>query len=329
MIYDVVIIGAGPVGLFAGSMGGYFGLKTLVIETSDKLGGQVTYLYLNKEIRDVPGYTSIKAKTYIQNLINQAQSYENVNIKQDVSIASYSRNEFNHFVLYDQNSEVIAETKYIIFAYGKGGYTPIRLDQLVAPDAINCQNILYSVHNDNIDFNNKKIVVLGGGDSALDNSVYLTDKFENVDVSLIVRNEIKGHSWSVNDLAVRNIKVFKQTKIKAVSPNELSLVQKSDENTTKEFTLDFDYILVQYGATMNADIVFKDWKSLSFDEKDRILVNSLNETSLANTYAIGDCCSFNSGLMAQDVYSIITGQADAFKVLKRIVLAMKNSEKNS
>ncbi|MCV3754285.1 NAD(P)/FAD-dependent oxidoreductase [Ureaplasma zalophigenitalium] len=328
MIYDVVIIGAGPIGLFTGAMSGYFQLKTLVLEASDTLGGQISYLYENKEIYDVPGYPKIIGKDYVQALIRQIKAYEPiVEVKTGTSVFSYKETANETFLLFDEKEQLICEAKFMILAFGKGDYIPIKLENIINEQKIKTKNILYSAHKNEIDFNNKKIVVLGGGDSALDNSVYLKKNYENTEITIVVRNDIKGNSFGEEELISQNIQIFKKTKIDKIEPNKIFLEQVIDENTKSEVVANFDYILVQYGSCINQEIAFANWKSLELNTRNRILVNSVNETSLKRVYAIGDCCFYDTGINNQNIYSIITGQADGFKVLQRVKQFLKSIEK--
>ncbi|MCV3734345.1 NAD(P)/FAD-dependent oxidoreductase [Ureaplasma miroungigenitalium] len=328
MIYDVVIIGAGPIGMFTGSMSGYFQMKTLVLEASSVLGGQITYLYENKEIHDVPGYPKIVGKDYVEALKKQIAAYESmVEVKTNVSVVSYEETANETFILYDDKQQAICETKFLVLAFGKGDYVPIKLENIISEEKIHTKNIIYSAHNNNINFDNKKIVVLGGGDSALDNSMYLKKRFNNTDVSIIVRNDLKGHSFSEQELLNNKIKILKKTKINYVNENKILLEQVLADDTTEKIELDFDYILVQYGSCMNQEVVFSNWDALECDERNRILVNSVNETSLKRVFAIGDCCYYDTGISNQNIYAIITGQADGFKVLQRIKQFFKSVQK--
>jgi thioredoxin reductase (NADPH) len=160
MYYDVLIIGGGPAGIFATYLAHVKGLKPLLIESSEYLGGQPITLYSQKEIYDYPGFNKIKAYELSQNLINQLKSIS-VDIYLSTTITTYTKKASMFNVQLSNNKTISCHS--IIIACGIGAFKPVQFEGNINSHA----NIKYVV--DNIqNFQNKTVVVLGGGDSAVD-----------------------------------------------------------------------------------------------------------------------------------------------------------------
>lgn len=307
--YDVVIIGNGPVGMFTSSMAGYYNLTTLVVENQHEPGGQVSKFYPQKLVKDIPGFTSILGKDYINGLKTQQQAYsELVEVLYNIQITSYQQVD-GLFYLFNDSNQCIAISKYIIFAYGKGSYEPIRFE--INKQIIDFDNISYHL-NPNLDYNNKHIVILGGGDSALDSAEWIKTNFSSASVSIIVRKSIAGKTLNENDFKRLNINTYLDQTILECTNNSLTI----EDNTTKHLqTLSFDQILVQYGFKFSSEKnPFSNWAELKFDATNKLVVNEQYETSLSNVYAVGDCAT-QSG---NPFYCIVSGQAQGFNVINTI-----------
>jgi thioredoxin reductase (NADPH) len=159
MNYDVLIIGGGPAGIFASYLAHIKGLKPLLIESNEYLGGQPIALYSQKEIIDYPGYARIKAYELSQLLINQLKTTP-VKILLSTTIDSYSYANNCFDVLLSNKNHILCHS--IVIACGIGAFQPVELDT-------NVKNVdLKYVVDDTNAFRNKNVIVLGGGDSAVD-----------------------------------------------------------------------------------------------------------------------------------------------------------------
>ena len=167
---DVAIVGAGPVGLFAIFQAGMLGMKVCVIDTLSHIGGQCSALYPEKPIYDIPGYPEISAQALVGALATQANPFNPLYLlDQQVISASKSNNEF----ILKTSKGTIIKAKSIIIAAGCGAFTPKKLD-IVNIDSYESKTVFYSVTNRNI-FANTKVVIAGGGDSAIDWAINLSD----------------------------------------------------------------------------------------------------------------------------------------------------------
>lgn len=307
--YDIVIIGNGPVGMFTSSMAGYYGLRTLVVDNQYEPGGQVTKFYAQKIVKDIPGFKAILGKDYISNLKAQQDSYsELVDVYYNTHIKTYQQVN-GLFYLFNDQQECIAISKYLIFAYGKGAYEPIRFE--INKEIVDFENISYHL-DPNLDYSNQHVVILGGGDSALDSAEWIKTNFPSSFVSIIVRKVIAGKTLNENDFNRLEIKRFLDQTIVGCTNNVLTI----QENATQTIqTLSYDRILVQYGFMFSKETnPFSSWKGLEFDSSNKLVVNENYETTLSNVFAIGDCASQKGN----PFYCIITGQAQGFNVVNTI-----------
>jgi thioredoxin reductase (NADPH) len=159
-IYDVLIVGGGPAGIFAASLAHIKGLKPLLIEANDYLGGQPLMIYSQKMIEDYPGYTKVKAYQLVDNLISQLKT-TNVPFLLQTKINTCTSNKDGFAIQLSNNHSI--QAKAIIIATGPGMFSPNRLTLL----GNNHPNIQYNVEE--IDtYKNKRVIILGGGDSAVD-----------------------------------------------------------------------------------------------------------------------------------------------------------------
>jgi thioredoxin reductase (NADPH) len=159
-IFDLVIIGGGPAGIFATSVAHIKGLRPLLVEANDYLGGQPLMIYSQKNIEDYPGFTKIKAYQLVDKLIEQLKNTK-ASFLLKTKILKCLKNK-DGFKLTLSNKQTIS-AKAIIIATGPGMFTPNRLDINGADHS----SVQYNV-NELTSYKNKRIVILGGGDSAVD-----------------------------------------------------------------------------------------------------------------------------------------------------------------
>jgi thioredoxin reductase (NADPH) len=164
--FNLVIIGAGPAGLYAGFYAGLRHIKTLIVDVSTQIGGQPANVFGAKYVYDMPGIHKITGNQLISNLVDQVTSQkEFVSIKLKTHIKSLlsNPNQKDEYLI-DFSDGTQCEAQAVIFATGNGGFNPIRL---LASQFDHFENIHYLIKEEET-YKNKKIVVLGGGDSALD-----------------------------------------------------------------------------------------------------------------------------------------------------------------
>lgn len=179
---DICIIGAGPVGLFAVFEAGLLKLRCHIVDVLPQPGGQLTEIYPKKPIYDIPGYPSILAHELVDNLMKQIEPF-----KPTFSLGEKAENveriENGFLVKTDCGTEI--NCKAIAIAGGLGCFEP-RKPAIPNLENFEGKGVLYMIR-DPEQFRNKKVVLAGGGDSALDWTIFLADVAD--ELSLVHRNE--------------------------------------------------------------------------------------------------------------------------------------------
>ncbi len=284
---DVLIIGAGPTGLFCAHQLGIIGLKCEVVDNLDKIGGQCIELYPDKPIYDIPAIPECTGEELTNNLIEQIKPF-NFNFHLSDRVQEIKNENSKWIVKTLKGKEFL--TPNIVIAGGVGSFEPRKFPTK------NCEKfegktVLYSVKDKTI-FKDKKVVIFGGGDSALDWAIELS---KNSKVTLIHRrDEFRGAPASVNKIKEleneKKLEVFTKYSIKDVEGNEnLESVEiKNEEGESK--TINADYVLGFFGLIMQLGPILE-W-GLNIDKKT-IPVNTENfETNKKGIFAIGDICTY-------------------------------------
>ena len=284
---DVVIVGAGPVGLFAVHQLGINGLKSEVIDNLDKAGGQCIELYPDKPIYDIPGIPICTGEELTKSLLKQIKPFKtNFHFNERVQEIS---NENNKWIVKTSKNKTFSSPN-IIIAGGVGSFEPRKLS-LKDSEKHEGKNIFYSV-SDKSKFKGKKISIFGGGDSALDWALELS---KISDVTLIHRrDEFRGASHTLNEIKKleKSGKLTIKTKCQLTSiegdKNIKSIIIKNDEE--KKIKIETDYILSFFGLIMKLGPI-TEW-GLNMDKKT-ISVNTENfETNKKGIFAVGDICTY-------------------------------------
>ena len=284
---DVVIVGAGPVGLFAVHQLGIKGLKSEVIDNLDKPGGQCIELYPDKPIYDIPAIPECTGKELTENLLKQIKPF-NTNFHFNERVQEVS-NEKNNWIIKTNKNKVFISPN-IVIAGGVGSFEPRKLS-LKEAEKYEDKSIFYSV-NDKNKFKGKKVSIFGGGDSALDWALELS---KISDVTLIHRrDEFRGAPHTLNEIK----KLEKSGKVNIKTKYQLSsidgdkkiksIIIKNDEEKT--IKIKTDYILGFFGLIMQLGPI-AEW-GLNMDRKT-IKVNTENfGTNKKGIFAIGDICTY-------------------------------------
>lgn len=311
---DILIIGAGPTGLFAVFEAGLLKLRCHIIDGLPQPGGQLTELYPKKPIFDIPGYPSVGAAELIDNLMEQIKQFEPGFTLNEVA-ETIDKLEDGSFVV-TTNKGTKHHAKAVAIAGGLGSFEP-RKPQLENLGYYEDKGVEYFVKNPEL-FRDKKIVIAGGGDSALDWSIFLSDVA--ADVTLVHRrNEFRGALDSVEK--VQDLK--HQGKITMITPGEITVIHGTDHvsgvtisDGVTEQLIPCDYYIPLFGLTPKLGPI-ANW-GLDI-EKNAIKVNNAldYQTNIEGIYAIGDVntypgklklilCGFHEAtLMCQSVYNRI------------------------
>ena len=284
---DVLVIGAGPVGLFAVHQLGIIGLKAEVVDNLDKVGGQCIELYPDKPIYDIPGIPKCTGETLTKSLSEQIKPFK-TNFHLNERVQAISKEKENWTITTNKNKIFI--TPNVIIAGGVGSFEP-RKFSIKDIEKFENNSVFYSIKDKNY-FKNKKVCIFGGGDSALDWAVELSEISE---VTLVHRrNEFRGAEHSA-DVAK---KLEKEGKLKIKTPFQIqsiegkdkinSIILKKEDGKTEEIKTDF--ILGFFGLIMKLGPI-AEW-GLNLDKKT-IPVDTENfQTNKKGIYAIGDICTY-------------------------------------
>ena len=284
---DVLVIGGGPVGLFAVHQLGIIGLKAEVVDNLDKLGGQCIELYPDKPIYDIPGIPECTGETLTKNLLEQIKPFKN-NFHLNERVQEISKEENNWKIKTNKNKIFIAPN--VIIAGGVGSFEP-RKFLVKGADIFENKSVFYSVKDKNI-FKSKKVCIFGGGDSSLDWAIELS-KF--AEITLIHRrNEFRGAEHSAEIAR----KLEKESKIKIKTPFQIqsiegkdkinSIIIKKEDGKIEEIKTDF--VLGFFGLIMKLGPI-TEW-GLNLDKKT-IPVDTENfQTNKKGIFAIGDICTY-------------------------------------
>lgn len=291
---DVAIIGAGPVGLFSVFEAGMLKMKCHVIDALDEIGGQCSALYPEKPIYDIPGYPSILAADLIAKLEEQAAPF-NPTYHLSQRVETLEKTE-NGFVLGTSVGNQIA-AKAVVIAAGCGAFGPNRppLDGLEQYEGI---GVFYMVRRKE-DFRGKKIVIAGGGDSAVDWTIALADVAQKI-YFVHRRNKYRAAPESV---AKMEELAAKGKVVELVVPYQLSGLEGFKGHLTgvkvstlegEERVLEADVLLPFYGLAMELGPIAQWGLGL---EMSHIAVDPFTcETSTKGIFAIGDIATYEKKL---------------------------------
>jgi thioredoxin reductase (NADPH) len=285
-VFDITIIGGGPTGLFTAFYGGMRQASVKIIESLPQLGGQLSALYPEKYIYDVAGFPKIRAQELINNLKNQMAKFEPT-IVLEQSVEKLEKQEDDMFKL-TTNKEV-HYSKTIIITAGNGAFQPRRLE-LESAAQYEKKNLYYFIEDLN-QFAGQKVVVFGGGDSAVDWALMLEPIAEKVTI-VHRREKFRAHEHSVENLY--NSKVDVKTPFVPAElvgdENGIKQVVLKAANGDETKTVDVDAVICNYGFVSSLGPI-KEW-GLEI-AKNSIVVNSKMETNTPGIYAAGDICSYD------------------------------------
>jgi len=281
---DIIIIGAGPTGLFTVFEAGLLGLKCHIVDSLVKPGGQCSEIYPNKPIYDIPAYPEIMAGDLIHKLLDQIKPFD-PGYTMGESAVELKKSDGEFIITTDKNTKI--KGKVVAIAGGLGNFEP-RKPNLENIDKYEENGLVYKIINKD-DFQDKNVIISGGGDSALDWTLELSKIAKKVTL-IHRRNEFRGAVESVKQiqkLKDKNI-VDVITPAQLVAINGRDKVESIDLKVNEEIvTIETDFIIPLYGLIPKMNI-FKNW-GLNI-EKNAISVNNALDysTNIKGIYAIGD-----------------------------------------
>ena len=311
---DILIIGAGPTGLFTVFEAGLLKMKCHLIDALAQPGGQCAEIYPKKPIYDIPGFPEILAGELVDNLMNQCKQFE-PGFTLGERADKFKKLDDGTFIV-TTNKGTKHHTKIIAIAGGLGSFEPRKpiLENLQRYE----DNGVNYIIKDPQKFKNKSVVIAGGGDSALDWTIYLADICKSVTL-VHRRNEFRGALDSVDKV----IELKNKNKVNVITPAEIiklhgkekleKLTIKINNDLEKEISTDFFIPLFGLSPKLGP---LSEW-GLEI-EKNAIKVDTFDyQTNIPGIFAIGDIntykgklklilCGFHEAtLMCQSAYKIL------------------------
>jgi ferredoxin/flavodoxin---NADP+ reductase len=289
-LYDVTIIGGGPVGLFTAFYCGMREMETKIIEFLPYLGGKVSYFYPEKMIRDIGGIPCISGENLVRQLEEQANTFEpTIVLKQQV--VGLEKLSDGTFLLISHTGER-HHTRSIILATGFGTLKSGKLD-LDDAEKFEGKNLHYTVERLK-DFEDKHVLISGGGNSAVDWANELLPIAKKITV-VHRRNEFSGLERNISNLRKSSASIMTPYVLNSLHGRSGRITSVSVKNveTEEKMNIEIDEVLVNHGYSIDLGPI-KDW-GLEFKDGS-IKVDSSMETSISGVFAVGDIASYQNKL---------------------------------
>ena len=297
-IYDVTVIGGGPVGQYAAYYSGLRGMRTKIIDSLPQLGGQLSALYPEKYIFDVAGFPKIVAKDLVEQLTEQLMQFAPA-VCLDEKVTELTSG--GEYVTLRSARGKTHFSKTVVIAAGRGAFAPRKLD-LARIDELEGKGIHYHV-TDKEHFRGKSLLIVGGGDSAFDWALNLHGVADKI--TMVHRtDQFRAHEDTITkvmELPI-DIKTFHELKVLHGDDN-VERVTIYDTKTQEEVEFEAEAVLLTLGFLANLGPI-KEW-GLSI-KGNYIEVNSRMETNIPSVYAAGDGITYDGKLPL-----ISTGFGDA------------------
>ncbi|MDH2901122.1 MAG: NAD(P)/FAD-dependent oxidoreductase [archaeon] len=312
-VSDLLIIGAGPCGLFAAYYSGFREMRTIILDALPEAGGQLAVLYPEKYIFDVPGYPEILARDLVAQLVAQASRYGPRMILGERA-TDLVKNADGTFTIFTEKKGYT--TKAVLITAGVGSFSPNRLN-IENQEKFEGNGIYYFVKQKSF-FKDKNLLIVGGGDSAVDWALNLKDVTKSI-VLIHRRDQFRAHEQSVKECyASPQIRIKTFTELKAVYGDENGLKQAliTENRTNKEETIPVDCILINIGFKANLGPI-ANW-GLQMENR-AIKVNGKMETNLPGVFAAGDIASQSDSVKLNLIATGFAQAALAVNVAKKYV----------
>ncbi len=307
---DIVIIGSGPVGIFSVFQAGLLGMRSVVVDSLDEIGGQLNALYPEKYIYDIPAHPQIYAKDVVENLKEQASKYNPVYLLSQTT-NGLEKNGDTFTVTTSKGNTIHA--KAVIIAAGAGAFGP-NIPNVEGIEDFEKTSVHYFIKDKSI-FAGKDIAIAGGGDSAVDWALTLAETANKI-YFIHRRNKFRAANDTVSQLVnlaettdkIEMVIPYTMTKINGengkISSIDLAKVGEGEKN------IKCDHLLAFFGLTRSLGTL----KSWGFDVDENLSLinvkNTICETNIKGIYAVGDVANYE-----HKIKLILTGFAEASQAL--------------
>jgi len=287
-VFDITIVGAGPTGLFGAFYAGMRGMRTKVLDALPQPGGQITALYPEKFIFDTPGFLSINGRDLVANLVKQTNRWGTVMAlgqqAQKLAQVPLPGGEAGETCWAITSDEATHLTKAVVLAAGIGAFRPVKLKS-ESVDRFEGKGVEYFVTDLDV-YRDKRILIVGGGDSAVDWALATEPLAESV--TLIHRREgFRAHESSVEKMKASSVDVRVFYELRELQGDDQ--VQRAviyDNRTDGDEVIDVDAVILALG--FKADLgPIRQWGVETVGRR-YIRVNNHMETNLPGVFAAGD-----------------------------------------
>ncbi|MDN6900134.1 NAD(P)/FAD-dependent oxidoreductase [Oenococcus sicerae] len=286
-VFDIVIIGAGPAGLFAQFYAGLRELKTALIESTARVGGQITALYPEKTILDLAAFIGIPGRDLVAKLDQQAQLVNgNTFLNSEVTDIKKTASEFSVEI----NHHAAIQAKSVIIATGHGSFSPRKIDVPGASEAQQAGLLAYTLP-DLSQTKNQQFAVVGGGNTAIDYALELVNHGKQVHL-IHRRDNFRALESSMTKLENSDLTTF-------VTPKKISgltkqagklLIQLQDMHDDSVNTLLVDQLIAGYGFTASFETI-DHWQDKPQQYQQGFLTDTAQMTTTPGLFAVGDAAS--------------------------------------
>ncbi|MFN2218855.1 MAG: NAD(P)/FAD-dependent oxidoreductase [Anaerolineae bacterium] len=288
-LYDITIIGAGPSGLFAAFYAGLRSAKTKIIDSLPQLGGQLAALYPDKYIYDIPGFPRILARDLVERQVEQAMQYSpTICLNEKVTELQPNSDGVIELKTEPGNTHL---SRTVVIAAGVGAFVPRTLD---IPDLEKMagKGVFYFVQDLEV-FRGKRVLVVGGGDTALDWAHSLLNYASQVTL-IHRRGTFRAHEHSVSQVLESACTVLPFYELKSLHGDDrVRAVTVFDNRSGDELEIKVDSIVMGLGFLANLGPI-KEWGLEIVGNS--ILVDNTYQTNLPGVYAVGDISTYDGKL---------------------------------
>ncbi|HZW58103.1 MAG TPA: NAD(P)/FAD-dependent oxidoreductase [Nitrososphaerales archaeon] len=309
--FDIVIIGAGPAGLFATYYAGFREMRTALLDALPEAGGQLSVLYPEKFIFDVPGYAQVLARDLVNSLVQQAMRYSPT-MRLGERANELRLNQDKSFTIVTDKGSI--HSKCILITAGVGSFSPNKLN-IQNQEKYEGNGIYYFVKHKDF-FKDKNLLIVGGGDSAVDWALNLKEVTRSI-VLIHRRDQFRAHEQSVKELySSPGITVKTFCELKSVDGDGSVLKEATilDSKNKKEEKLPVDCILINIGFKANLGPI-ANW-GLAMENR-AIKINGKMETNLPGVFAAGDIAAPVDSVKLNLIATAFAQAAIAINVAKK------------
>jgi thioredoxin reductase (NADPH) len=303
-IYDITIIGAGPTGLFTAFYAELRELRTKIIEALPEPGGQLAVLYPEKFIYDVPGHPKVMAKDLVRLLVEQIQLFDPT-LVYDQRIDTLTQTAVNGETVWRLGTATGAHlSRTVVITAGIGAFVPNKLDRPGVAEFEN-RGVYYFV-KDKRPFRGKRMLIIGGGDTAVDWCLNLKDWAKEITL-IHRRDEFRAHESSLAELRASSVNIKTFWELKRISGNstvESATIYENRIGEEQEMPVDIVLINIGFKAALGP---ISGWGLEMFDNR-HIKTDGYMETNLPGVFAAGDIAAIEN---STPLNLIVTGFGQA------------------